>query len=83
MQLLCWSVPVHVRAKTIEIDAGFINKRMHFTFACESGLVIISNMCCAVFAGMMRVIHVQPGKYETDNNINPCPGSVHIDGLTL
>ena len=42
-----------------------------------------ANMCCAVFAGMMRVIHVQPGKYETDNNINPCPGSVHIDGLTL
>ena len=45
--LLGWPVPVHVRAKSNEIDAGFINKGGHFTLLRLPGVMIISS----VFAG--------------------------------
>ena len=44
MLLLGWSVPVCVRAKSNEMDARFINKRVQFTLL---GVMIISS----VFAG--------------------------------
>ena len=47
MLLLVWSVPVRVRAKFNEMDAMFINKRVHFSSLRLLGVMIISS----VFAG--------------------------------